>query len=124
MHRYWVLSGPVVQQAVDRQAGRAGLFRCDRVPGFVPDLPAQLGLRQIGQHHAVCGGQQAYNRYLIGGASGAEYAALKARQFFGVQQMPVRQGMGQTGQASGTGSSGAGSRMLAQLARLARLGRR
>jgi type IV secretion system protein VirB6 len=41
-----------------------------------------------------------------------------------VQQMPVRQGMGQTGQASGTGSPGAGSQMLAQLARLRRLGRR
>jgi type IV secretion system protein VirB6 len=73
---------------------------------------------------AAMGSQQAYNRYLIGGASGAEYAALRARQFFGVQQMPVRQGMGQTGQASGTGSPGAGSQMLAQLARLGRLGRR
>ena len=73
---------------------------------------------------AAMGSQQAYNRYLIGGASGAEYAALRARQFFGVQQMPVRQGMGQTGQASGSVSSGAGSQMLAQLARLGRLGRR
>jgi hypothetical protein len=52
---------------------------------------------------AATGSQQAYNRYLIGGASGAKYAALRARQLLGVQQMPVRQGMGQTGQASGTG---------------------
>ena len=73
---------------------------------------------------AAMGSQQAYNRYLIGGASGAEYAALRARQFFGVQQMPVRQGMGQTGSAGGTGSADSGSKMLAQLARLGRLGRR
>ena len=73
---------------------------------------------------AAMGSQQAYNRYLIGGASGAEYAALRARQFFGVQQMPVRQGMGQTGSAAGTGSADSGSKMLAQLARLGRLGRR
>ena len=73
---------------------------------------------------AAMGSQQAYNRYLIGGASGAEYAALRARQFFGVQQMPVRQGMGQTGSGGGTGSTDAGSKMLAQLARLGRLGRR
>jgi type IV secretion system protein VirB6 len=70
------------------------------------------------------GSQQAYNRYLIGGASGAEYAALRARQFFGVQQMPARQGMGQKGSGGSTGSADSGSKMLAQLARLARLGRR
>ncbi|PXW66094.1 TrbL/VirB6 plasmid conjugal transfer protein [Loktanella sp. PT4BL] len=73
---------------------------------------------------AAMGSQQAYNRYLIGGVSGAEYAALRARQFFGVQQMPVRQGMGQTGSAGGTESAESGSKMLAQLARLGRLGRR
>jgi len=73
---------------------------------------------------AAMGSQQSYNRYLIGGASGAEYAALRARQLFGVQQMPVRQGMGQTGSAGATGSADSGSKMLAQLARLGRLGRR
>ena len=74
---------------------------------------------------AAMGSQQSYNRYLIGGASGAEYAALRARQFFGVQQMPARQGMGQTGSGGGGASApGTGSQMLAQLARLGRLGRR
>ncbi|WP_430450371.1 hypothetical protein [Rhodophyticola sp.] len=73
---------------------------------------------------ASMGSQQAYKRYLTGGASGAEYAALRARQFFGVQQMPVRQGMGSGGPQGGAGSSGTGAQMLAQLARLGRLGRR
>jgi len=73
---------------------------------------------------AAMGSQQAYNRYLIGGASGAEYAALRARQFFGVQQMPVRQGMGQMSSGAVPASSETGSKMLAQLARLGRLGKR
>jgi type IV secretion system protein VirB6 len=73
---------------------------------------------------AALGSQQAYNRYQVGGASGAEYAALRARQFFGVQQMPARQGMGQAGSTGGARSAGTGSKMLAQLERLARLGRR
>ena len=73
---------------------------------------------------AALGSQQAYNRYQIGGASGAEYAALRARQFFGVQQMPARQGMGQPASTGGAGSADTGSKMLAQLERLARLGRR
>lgn len=73
---------------------------------------------------AALGSQQAYNRYQVGGASGAEYAALRARQFLGVQQMPARQGMGQTASASGSGSADTGSKMLTQLERLARLGRR
>jgi type IV secretion system protein VirB6 len=73
---------------------------------------------------AALGSQQAYNRYLIGGASGAEYAALRARQFLGVQQMPARQGMGQTGSTGGAWSADTGSKMMAQLERLARLGRR
>ena len=73
---------------------------------------------------AAMGSQQAYNRYLIGGASGAEYAALRTRQFLGVQQMPVRPGMEQTGSRDGAGPVDTGSKMLAQLERLARLGRR
>jgi len=73
---------------------------------------------------AAMGSQQAYNRYLVGGASSAEHAALRARQFLGVQRMPARPGMGPEGSRSGPGSSGTGSQMLAQLARLGRLGRR
>lgn len=73
---------------------------------------------------AAMGSQQAYNRYLIGGASRAEYAALRARQSLGVQQMPVRQGMSQKGPVKRAEASESGSKMLAQLARLGRLGRR
>jgi type IV secretion system protein VirB6 len=73
---------------------------------------------------AITGNQQAYNRYLLGGASGAEYAALKARHLFGVQQMPERPGMKRTQPIGGAGPSRTGSQMLAQLARLGRLGRR
>ena len=35
----------------------------------------------------LAGSQQVYNRYAIGGATGAEYAALRARQFLGVQAL-------------------------------------
>lgn len=74
---------------------------------------------------ALGGSQQAYNRYLIGGATGAEYAALRARQFFGVQQMPQRRGLNENTPVSpGGASTGTGAQMLAQLARLGRLGRR
>jgi len=73
---------------------------------------------------AAIGSQQAYNRYLIGGAGGAEYTALRAREFFGLQQMPARPGMGSDGPRGRAVSPGTGSRMLAQLARLGRLGRR
>ncbi|MEO1638646.1 MAG: type IV secretion system protein [Pseudomonadota bacterium] len=74
---------------------------------------------------ALGGSQQAYNRYLIGGATGAEYAALRARQFFGVQQMPQRRGVNENMPVNPAGSStGTGAQMLAQLARLGRLGRR
>ena len=73
---------------------------------------------------AAMGNQQAYNRYLVGGASGAEYAALRARQFFGAQQMPQRPGMANVTPTGGNPSTGTGSQMLAQLARLGRLGRR
>jgi type IV secretion system protein VirB6 len=73
---------------------------------------------------AALGSQQAYNRYQVGGASGAEYAALRARQFFGIQQMPARQGMGPTASTGGAGAADTGSKLLAQLERLGRLGRR
>jgi len=88
---------------------------------MMPALSAGMG-GAYAFGRALGGSQQAYNRYLVGGASGAEYAALRARQMVGVQTMPQRQGMNQnTPVNSGTGS---GARMLAQLARLGRLGRR
>lgn len=70
----------------------------------------------------LAGSQQVYNRYAIGGATGAEYAALRARQFFGVQPLPNRPGSA-GGQTPNTERS-TGSRMIAQLARLGRLGKR
>lgn len=48
---------------------------------MMPALSGGLG----GSHsfaRAAIGNQLAYNRYLVSGASGAEYAALRARQFF------------------------------------------
>ena len=93
---------------------------------MMPAMSAGLG-GAYGFGRALGGSQQAYNRYLIGGASGAEYAALRARQMFGVQQMPQRQGMSQNSPinpGSRSRSSGSGAQMLAQLARLSRLGKR
>lgn len=91
---------------------------------MMPALSMGLG-GAYGFGRAAIGSQQAYNRYLIGGASGAEYAALRARQFFGVQTMPVRSGLSQNNPIGpGGGSTGTGARMLAQLARLSRLGKR
>ena len=91
---------------------------------MMPALSAGLG-GAYGFGRALAGSQQAYNRYLVGGASGAEYAALRARQLFGIQTLPQRQGMSQyTPQNAASSSTGTGARMLAQLARLARLGRR
>ena len=90
---------------------------------MMPALSGGLG-GSYGFARAAMGNQQAYNRYLVGGASGAEYAALRARQMFGVQQLPRRPGMAQVAPASGSPSTGTGSQMLAQLARLGRLGRR
>ena len=90
----------------------------------MPALSAGLG-GAYGFSKAFGGSQQAYNRYLIGGASGAEYAALRTRQMAGMQTLPQRQGMNQIAPVgSGTGSAGSGARVLAQLARLSRLGRR
>src|SRR6056297_86274 len=39
---------------------------------------------------AAFGSQQAQNRYLMGSATGAEYAALRARAMLGIAPMPVR----------------------------------
>ena len=91
---------------------------------MMPALSGGLaGAYSVGR--ALGGSQQAYNRYLIGGATGTEYAALRARQFFGVQQMPQRRGVNENIPVSPGGSStGTGAQMLAQLARLGRLGRR
>jgi type IV secretion system protein VirB6 len=73
----------------------------------------------------LAGSQQVYNRYAIGGATGAEYAALRARQFLGVQALPTRpNSAGGAAPTPTNRTSGAGSQMLAQLARLGRLGKR
>ena len=73
----------------------------------------------------LAGSQQVYNRYAIGGATGAEYAALRARQFLGVQALPTRPTSAAGSSPPQTSAStGTGARMLAQLARLGRLGRR
>ena len=73
----------------------------------------------------LAGSQQVYNRYAIGGATGAEYAALRARQFLGVQSLPSRpNSAGSPTPNPANTSSGTGAQMLAQLARLGRLGRR
>jgi type IV secretion system protein VirB6 len=91
---------------------------------MMPALSAGMG-GAYGFGRALGGSPQAYNRYLVGGASGAEYAALRARQFFGVQTMPQRPGVNQNTPVSpGSGPPGTGAKMMAQLARLSRLGRR
>lgn len=73
---------------------------------------------------AAFGSQQAYNRYLVGAAGGAEYAALRGRQLLGVQQVPERPGQGRKAPDNKAHPPETGSQMLAQLARLGRLGRR
>lgn len=91
---------------------------------MMPALSGGLG-GAYGFGRALGGSQQAYNRYLVGGSSGAEYAALRARQLFGVQAMPQRPGMNRNVPVNQRSSStGTGAQMLAQLARLGRLGRR
>lgn len=57
---------------------------------------------------AAFGSQQAQNRYLIGGASGAEYAALRARAALGIAEMPKRPGS-PTGQPANTSTPTANS---------------
>lgn len=91
---------------------------------MMPALSAGLGgAYAFGK--ALGGSQQAYNRYDIGGASAAEYAAVRARQFFGFQRVSQRLGVSQSAPAkTQSGSAGTGAKMLAQLARLKRLGRR
>ena len=61
---------------------------------MMPAISAGLGTA-YGFARALGSSQQAYNRYLIGGASGAAYAVLRARQVFGVQTMSQRAGMNQ-----------------------------
>ena len=75
---------------------------------------------------AAMGSAQAQSRYFVGIASGAEYAALRARAMLGAQQMPARypsQGVPPPANREPV-STGTGARMLAQLARLRSLGRR
>jgi type IV secretion system protein VirB6 len=73
----------------------------------------------------LTGSQQVYNRYAIGGATGAEYAALRARQFLGLQSLPARpNSAGGTNPPRANSSTDTGARMMQQLARLNRLGRR
>ncbi|BBU59483.1 hypothetical protein KU6B_57480 (plasmid) [Mameliella alba] len=91
---------------------------------MMPALSAGMG-GAYGFGRALGGNQQAYNRYIVGGASGTEYAALRARQFFGVQTMPQRPGVSRnTPVPPGSGPSDTGAKLMAQLARLNRLGRR
>ena len=61
---------------------------------MMPAISAGLGTA-YGFARALGISQQAYNRYLIGGASGAAYAVLRARQVFGVRMMAQRAGMNQ-----------------------------
>ena len=76
------------------------------------------------------GSQQAQNRFLMGGATGAEYAALRARALMGVAPMPERRYFGgaQSQPVANTSQSpadtGAAARYQAQLDRATRLGRR
>ena len=94
---------------------------------LMPALSAGLG-GGYSFARALGGSGQAYNRYLVGGASGAEYAALRTRQLFGVQELPQRQGYGaqnfRSPLSAAPVSTGTGAQMLALLDRAKRLGRR
>lgn len=80
---------------------------------------------------AAFGSQQAVNRYLMGNASGAEYAALRARSMMGISPMPTRPGYGQqpqTPQPANTQpapspNAGAAPNYQAQMDRNKRIGR-
>lgn len=78
---------------------------------------------------AAFGSQQAINRYLMGNASGAEYAALRARAMMGISPMPTRPGYMQPVQqpantsASVGPNSGSAPDYQAQKDRNARIGR-
>ncbi len=77
---------------------------------------------------AATGSPLAQNRYLVGSATGSEYAGLRARQYLGIAPMPERGGFGAGSSRppvpSADQGTGTGAQMLAQLARLGRLGRR
>lgn len=76
---------------------------------------------------AAAGSQQAYNRYQVGTASGAEYAAIRGRQFFGVQEPNRSRGSSvQPANHSAPANpapqpTGTGARMEAQKARAERI---
>ena len=80
---------------------------------------------------AAFGSQQAVNRYLMGNASGAEYAALRARSMMGISPMPTRPGYGtqpQTPQPANTQqgpspNAGSAPNYQAQMDRNKRIGK-
>lgn len=77
---------------------------------------------------AAFGSQQAQNRYLVGSASGAEYAALRARAMLGIAPMPVRGSYVQphpmnATQGSTSQSTGTAPDYQAQMDRNRRIGR-
>ncbi|MCO6385264.1 type IV secretion system protein [Oceanicola sp. 502str15] len=91
---------------------------------MMPALSAGLG-GGYAFARGLSGSRQVYNRYVVGSASGVEYAALRTRQMLGVQALPVRQeSPGASAPNAANNSPGVGRQMLAQLARLGRLGRR
>lgn len=77
---------------------------------------------------AAAGSQQAYSRYQFGNASGPEYAAIRGRQLFSIQQAPQSRTSGFQPANNTTPASppppqptGTGARMEAQLARAQRI---
>ena len=75
------------------------------------------------------GSQQAQNRYLMGGATGSEYAALRARAMTGIAPMPERRYFGAApnqpiaNTPQNPADTGAAARYQAQLERNKRLNR-
>jgi hypothetical protein len=111
MVRGFIVATPFIVRAISRNI-------------MMPAISAGLGTA-YGFARALGRSQQAYNRYLIGGASGAEYAVLRARQIFGVQTMSQRAGMNQnTALPPGPCMPDTGAKMMTQSARLSRLERR
>ena len=94
---------------------------------MMPALSGGLGgTYAFGQ--AAFGSQQAQNRYLVGSATGAEYAALRARAMLGIAPMPVRGGYSQPQPAKATQgatakNSGTAPDYQAQIDRNRRIGR-
>jgi len=78
---------------------------------------------------AAFGSQQAQNRYLMGGATGSEYAALRARALMGIAPMPERRYFGAApnqpiaNTPQNPADTGAAARYQAQLERNKRLDR-